>query len=74
MKFGPHSNVQPVQCHCKNILSVFPGLHHVTLRRNSTTSGWEWTRITRDVGSSITWDSMESSDYLDGIDHYHKLH
>ena len=53
------------QCHCKNILSVFPRLRYVTLRRNSIQYGWEWARISRDVGPNITWDCMESSDYLE---------
>lgn len=58
------------QYHCKNILSVFPKLPHVTLRRNSVTSGWEWARITRDIGASVTWDCMEGSDYLESSDYH----
>ncbi|KZP26229.1 hypothetical protein FIBSPDRAFT_949699 [Athelia psychrophila] len=56
--------------HCKNMLSVFPGLRHVTLRRNGVNGGWEWARITHDVDTSVTWGCMESSDYLESSNYH----
>lgn len=61
------------QSHCKRILSVFPGLCHVTLRRDSDRSGWEWARITWDDSTGIAWDCLKGSDYLESSDHRHIL-
>ena len=62
------------QCHCKNILSIFPGLRHVTLRRDSIQTGWEWARITRDVGPTVDWDCGESSDYSESSEYRDSLY
>lgn len=48
------------------ILSVFPRLKHVTLRRISEQNSWEWAQVERNNGADITWDYLRGSDYLEG--------
>lgn len=47
-------SLDSAQLHCKNLLSIFLQLRHVTLRRDGPAYSWEWARVTR-ASSEVTW-------------------